>query len=104
MLVIHNITNIVNTKINTTHAQWVIEYVSSNEEYYTIKCSFVYGKTMGKKHPKHIYFQLYRNKMDNGYYILDSTESSLDRWGLFVAHLENGNSFIHSLKQQLNNL
>lgn len=103
-LTIHNITNIVNTKINTTHAQWVIEYVMSNEEYYTIKVTFVFGKTMGKKHPKHVYFQLYRDKDKDGYWIMDSTETALHRWGLFRAHMETSKDFIDTLKRQLDTL
>jgi hypothetical protein len=103
-LTIHNITNIVNTKINTTHAQWVIEYVMSNEEYYTIKVTFVFGKTMGKKHPKHVYFQLYRDKDSEGYWVLDSTEQAILRWGLHKGNLDSMDNFLFVLKRQLETL
>ncbi len=103
-LIIHNITNIVNAKIVTTHAQWQIENVFMNEDYYTIKCRFDFGKTMGKKHPKQVAFQLYRDKDSDGYWILDSTEHTLHRWGLFRGHLETSKEFIDTLKHQLDTL
>jgi hypothetical protein len=104
-LTIHNITNIVNTKINTTDAQWQIEYVMSNEEYYTIKCSFVYGKAFGKKHPKHVYFQLYREKHKDGYWVMDSTEKNLYKWGVWRSDLNSGYEFVANvLERQLDNL
>ena len=103
-LTIDNINKIINTKIDTANAQWVIEYVMSNEEYYTIKVTFVFGKTFGKKHPNHIYFQLYRDKTNDGYWIMDSTEKALHRWGLYKAHMETSKDFIDTLKQQLQNI
>jgi hypothetical protein len=103
-LTIHNIDTIAHTKIDTQHANWVIRDVIDNDEYYTIKVNFVYGKTLGKKHPKHIYFQLYRDKTNDGYWILDSTETKLHRWGLYKGHLETRQEFIDTLKHQLDTL
>ena len=103
-LIIHNITNIVNTKINTAHAQWHIENVFANDDYYTIKVKFDFGKTMGKVHPKEVHFQLYRERDNDGYWILDSTETKLHRWGLYRGHLETSKEFIDTLKHQLDTL
>ncbi len=103
-LIIHNITNIVNAKIVTTHAQWQIEYVMSNEDYYTIKVRFDFGKTMGKRHPKHVYFQLYRDKDSEGYWVLDSTEQDILRWGLHKGNLDSMDNFLFVLQRQLETL
>ncbi len=103
-LIIHNITNIVNAKIVTTHAQWQIEYVMSNEDYYTIKVRFEFGKTMGKKHPKLVGFQLYRDKDSEGYWVLDSTEHAILRWGLHKGNLESMDNFLFVLQRQLETL
>jgi hypothetical protein len=103
-LTIHNIDSIKATMIHTTHANWVIADMVDNGKYYSIKVTFAYGKTLGKKHPKHVYFQLDRDRDNEGYYKLNTNTVGLTEWVIPRGYVENREHFVSILKTQLDKL
>lgn len=103
-LTIHNIDAIMHTKIDTQHANWVIREVIDNGKYYSIRVNFVYGKTLGKKHPKYVYFQLDRDRDSEGYYKLHTNMVGLTEWVIPRGYVENREHFVSVLKTKLDKL